>query len=507
MEELKELIQIVSRVKVQKIEIIGQDASNNSQKSQKLYDGIINGDFENDEAAAIAIYGHTYKKDTYQKLKQHLEKKLLNTLFFMDITDASLGDMQLKIYQGERILASVRILRKKGAFEIAVKLAKGALKNAVKYGLSELVIGFARILEEYHITFTRNEEKSQYYSELKEKYYKLMGYELYVESKHYELMASLAANNMPSPEALKEFDAVSKKIAPLFEVNRSFKFLNLGCNLTLSNLQLQGNYEALLLKSDYFLTFLDTYVKHPVHSTISIITSHGLEACIHLQKYQKGEALFKIREKVIPRKTLNWLGGVELFILLYLHTKNWTKAYQFYFSVESDAMSLKGKAFKLPQERLSLYKCYLLFLRNYGTIKLPAKKRELIKLGKIINQIPSYAKNKRGINIPILIVQFLIILTQRDRVALQKRMDALTQYAWRYLKNDFTLRSNCFIKMLGCVIKADFHRNATIRTSKKYYKKLLDNPACNYLNAHFIEVIPYEDQWELVLSLLDNKAR
>lgn len=374
MERLKELITIVSKVKVQKIEIIGQNATNNSPKSQRLYEGIISGDFDNDEAAAIAIYGHAYKKDTYEKLKQHLEKKLLNTLFFMDVTDEVLTDLQLSMYQGERILASVRILRRKGAYQVAVKLAKSGLKNALKYGFTELIIGFARILEEYYITFARNQEKSQYYSELKEKYYKILGYELYVERKHHELIANLAANNTPSPAILKEFDAVSRKIAPLFEEHINFKFLNLGFDVTLSNLQLQGNYEALLLTSDDLLRFLGNHVKHPVFSTISIITSHGLEACIHLKNKQKGEALLKIREKNIPRKTLNWLGGVELFILLCLHTKNWMKAYQYFFAVEQDAMSLKGKAFGLPQERLSLYKCYLLFLMNYGKIKLPTKK-------------------------------------------------------------------------------------------------------------------------------------
>ena len=494
MEALKELIHIVSKVKVQKIEIIGQDATNNSPKSQKLYEGILNGDFDNDEVAAIAIYGTAYKKDTYQKLKQHLEKKLLNTLFFIDASGETLTDIQLSIYQGERILASVRLLRRRGAFQVAAKLAKNALKKSLKYGFTELIIGFARILEEYHISFTRDQQKSQYYFELIDKHYKIMGHELYLEHKHYHLIASLTANNVPSPALLKEFEEVCNKITPLFEEHISFKFLNLGFNMILSNLQLQNNYEKLLRQSDYFMTFLDENVNHPAYSTIAIITNHALEACIHLKNIKKGETILKIQKKNIPRKTLSWLGGIELFVLVCLHTKNWIRAYQFFSAAESDAMNLKGKAFELPQERLSLYKCYLLFLINYGEIKLPAKKRELIKLGKIINQIPSYVKNKRGINIPILIVQFLMLLKKRDRVALQKRMDALNQYAWRYLKNDFTLRSNCFIKMLGCVLKADFHKNGTIRIARKYYEKLLDNPARNYLNAHFVEVIPYEDQ-------------
>ncbi len=507
MEELKELIKIVSKVKVQKIEIIGQNANNNSPKSQKLYDGIINGDFENDEAAAVAIYGNDYKKDTYQKLKQHLEKKLLNTLFFIDVTGEALTDIQVSIYQGERMLTSVRLLRRRGAFQMAAKLAKKALKKSLEYGFTELVIGFARILEEYHISFTRNQQKSQYYFDLKDKYYKILGHELYIEQKHYHLIASLTANNIPSPALLKEFEAVSKRIMPLFEEHISFKLLNLGFNVILSNLQLQNNYEKVLQQSDHFLAFLDKRVKKPAYSTVSIITNHALEACIHLKKIKKGEAILKIQKKSIPPKSLSWLGGVELFILICLHTKNWKRAYQFFSAKESDAMSLKGKAFELPQERLMIYKCYLLFLVKYGQIKLPAKKMELIKLGKIINQIPHYAKNKRGVNIPILIVQFLMLLKKGDRVALQKRMDALNQYAWRYLKNDFTIRSNCFIKMLGCVLKANFHRNATSRTAKNYYKKLLAHPARNYLNAHFIEIIPYEDQWELVLSLLENKAR
>lgn len=507
MKELKELIEIVSKVKVQKIEIIGQDASNNSKKSQLLYEGIASDQFDTDEMAALAIYGPSFKKDTYQKLKKHLEQKLLNTLFFIDVTDSELTDIQLTIYRGERLLAATRLLRRKGAFQIVNKLAKRGLKDALKYGFTELIIGFARILEEYHVYFTRNRGKSLHYQQLKEKYYEILGHELYLETKHQKLIANLDASNNPNPALLKEFDEVSRKLIPLFEEHISFKILNLGLNLILANFQLQGKYEQLLIQSDYFLIFLKKHIQYPAFSIITIITNHTLEACIHLKNTQKGEEIMRLWKKNIPKKSLSWLGGVELYLLLFLHTKNWKEAHHFFFSVEKEAMSLKGKAYELPQERLNIYKCYLLFLMSCGQIKGDIKKRQSIAIGKILNEIPIYSKDKRGINIPILIVQFLMLLTKRDLDGLQNRLNALNQYAWRYLKNDNTLRSNCFIKMLGCMIKADLHKNATIRTAKKYYLKLLANPARNYLNSHFIEVIPYENQWDLILSLLDNKAR
>ena len=53
---LKEMIDIINRNKVAKIEVMG-NPGNYKGKMRRLYDGIVSGEFETDKAAAKALYG------------------------------------------------------------------------------------------------------------------------------------------------------------------------------------------------------------------------------------------------------------------------------------------------------------------------------------------------------------------------------------------------------------------------------------------------------------------
>ncbi len=57
----------------------------------------------------------------------------------------------------------------------------------------------------------------------------------------------------------------------------------------------------------------------------------------------------------------------------------------------------------------------------------------------------------------IKLLQILFLLTDHKYGQIIDRIDALNQYTYRYLRKDETFRSNCFIKMLVLMTKADFH--------------------------------------------------
>ncbi len=85
------------------------------------------------------------------------------------------------------------------------------------------------------------------------------------------------------------------------------------------------------------------------------------------------------------------------------------------------------------------------------------------------------------------------------------RVESLNLYCYRYLRKDDTYRSNCFIKMLLQLPKANFHREAVVRKTEKLYNKLIENPSNLSMQASEIEIMPYEMLWEYVLDSLDNK--
>jgi hypothetical protein len=123
---------------------------------------------------------------------------------------------------------------------------------------------------------------------------------------------------------------------------------------------------------------------------------------------------------------------------------------------------------------------------------------------RFLNEVPIFAKDRRGMNIPILIFHILyLVLTKRyDEVI--DRNEAIEKYTSRYLKKDDNYRSNCFIKMLLQIQDAGFHKTAVIRHADKYVKMLAKMPLDFANQSHDIEIIPYEDLWKMVLDSLEN---
>ncbi len=151
-----------------------------------------------------------------------------------------------------------------------------------------------------------------------------------------------------------------------------------------------------------------------------------------------------------------------------------------------------------------IYEAYVFFLVRIGKIKQPAALAAAAKfrVGKFLNEIPNYAKDKRGMNIPILILQILYAFADRNFEQSIDRIEAIEKYCSRYLKQGDTYRSSCFIKMLLQIPGASFHREAVIRKAEKFFELLHAKPVEVAYQTHEVEIIPYEDLWGLALELL-----
>jgi hypothetical protein len=126
-------------------------------------------------------------------------------------------------------------------------------------------------------------------------------------------------------------------------------------------------------------------------------------------------------------------------------------------------------------------------------------------MGKFINEISLFSKDKGGMNISILIIQILYAIAEKDYTKSSDRIDGIAKYCSRYLKDDSTFRSNTFIKMLLQIPQANFHREASTRKTEKLFKQLQTVPLASANQAHEIEIIPYEVLWEMALESLQLK--
>jgi len=93
MEDLKEIVQFLTKNKTSKIEIVGQDPNSDSLFNQ-FYNGLCNEEFEDDASAAKALYNSTPQDNRYIKLKYEFRKRVLNTIVFIDTNQSQFNETE-----------------------------------------------------------------------------------------------------------------------------------------------------------------------------------------------------------------------------------------------------------------------------------------------------------------------------------------------------------------------------------------------------------------------------
>ncbi len=232
-----------------------------------------------------------------------------------------------------------------------------------------------------------------------------------------------------------------------------------------------------------------------------VVLMRQLSLYTSLKEFEKGKEAAEKCLALIDKQEYNWFSVQETYINLCLHTQNYQQAYDILCVVTSSKnyTSLPN----LHKEAISLLEAYINFLIKIGKIDTSLSKYTLrrFRVSKFLNEVPFFSLDKRGQNIPILIIQLLFMLHQKKYDMVWDRVEALNAYCYRYLRKDHTFRSNCFIKMLLLLPKAGFHKERVIRRAKPLYHRLESVP----VKIIAMEIIPYETLWEHIIELLENK--
>jgi len=224
--------------------------------------------------------------------------------------------------------------------------------------------------------------------------------------------------------------------------------------------------------------------------------------CIQTKDFKEGEGLLQKTYTYVSKEMPLWFRLKENELILYFHKQEYDKCITIFTEVTRNI----GYKNLIPsdQERWYLYEAYTRLLLEAGVATYPNRKKHF-SIQRFLNDLPTFSKDKRAMNIPLLIAQMAFLIVRGEYSKAIDRIEALEKYSSRYLKNDDTFRSSCFIKMLVVIPKQGFNKLAVERHSKKYYDRM-KNSEIELIDQPFeIEIIPYENLWDLLLSHLSQK--
>ncbi|MBL0015710.1 MAG: hypothetical protein IPP17_04550 [Bacteroidetes bacterium] len=250
----------------------------------------------------------------------------------------------------------------------------------------------------------------------------------------------------------------------------------------------------------------EQYLLSRRHLTVKIrfgeTAIYRMTAYMQLGDFEEGQKTYIGGLQFFGDGSLNWMIFLEHFFLLCMHTAHYAKAAEvFRQATEHPRFSSLDDVRK---EKWRIFEAFLRYILN-GRIDAEAGgvAESQFKLMKFLNEVPTYSKDKRGLNIAIIILQILFLLDRRDFDGIIARAEALKVYCSRYLKLDENYRSNCFLKMMLLMEKKGFEYEATSKIADQYFQSLKSS-RFNYEagNLASLEIIPYEQLWSTILQKL-----
>ncbi|MBT9391855.1 hypothetical protein KLP40_01660 [Hymenobacter sp. NST-14] len=219
----------------------------------------------------------------------------------------------------------------------------------------------------------------------------------------------------------------------------------------------------------------------------------------HLQCRQAktGLALAEEYFKDFHYSSGNWFYFLETYLLLALHARQYGQGVELLQQARKNPYYRKQRA--AAQQRWELYEAYVQFVRPEPS---PLKMRHFAQF---VQTVPDYSRDKQGYNVAILILQFLYFLQRRDIEGLLARLEGLRKYEQRHLRDPATLRSQLFFRLLLMTVKENFASDACEKKGQPLLERLRAAPLPGQAYGE-IEIIPYEDLWDLTLGILRQLA-
>ena len=443
-------------------------------------------------------------KASFLKFKDRYSKKLLDYIL---LTQARGKQGRIKsnedYFELLKLFTAARILHLKNQKKNAVVLYEYIHNKSEKYEYLDLLIFTTKYLKQHYAFIEPNRNLFVLYTEKMNKYENDLIRLNYINHHFDEISHNNILLNSSKVLDFKESTLrTSNLLLKSITSEDTFEFKSKAFEIAAYALNLNEKYEQSIEVSKKSVELSTRHFKS-IHTRTVIAYKDILSAYLRLNDFNNSQKyLTKILE-VSKSINHNYFRYKSLEFSLYTSTFDYNSLY----TLTKEILSQKSiKDYKIHIEEWTIREAFVNILVEAGKIDptlIESSKRKF-KLNRFLNQVEFYTKDKRGTNISVLVIQLIHFLIRKDYDKIIDRLDALNQYTFRYLKNDETLRSNCFIKMLLKLPEAQYHPLRTKRYVTKYEKKLAENPFEISMKEIAIEIIPYEHLWNIIMEILNK---
>lgn len=452
-----------------------------------------------DHEAMIEIYG---KRNiaAYSRLKS----RLIDLLSKVTILQNNLGEAAdtriFEVLTSYRQTLLARILINKKSTELGIEIAEKALSKAMKYHATENVLILSRSLVVYFSQSGFNKYKLDKYTRIQEQYLRIYASEVRAEN-YVRILQAMQQKSLAnaSQQDLQRAKFFMDDLSAIKDI-RSYHFNYNRFKVSAIYYEFIKDYNSLL----ELLNNVEIEFSNPDFKAGFAFNTIALRKCWAL--IQGG------RNKEAAKTGLNQLKKMQVGSNGWYFMCHYIIKAQIYDGDYVSASKLITEMVNHPKfDRLGEnYK--ELFYTTLGYIHLIVDsglgdgidKSQLpdFKIYKFLNTTQVFNKDKRGIQVTIILLHIAYLLFRKDYNSIIDQIDSLNQYAYRYLRKDDTFRSNVLIKMVIQMARADFNIIRTERYTEGLFKQLSTVELAGSGENIESEIIPYEILWAIMLRAL-----
>mgnify|MGYP000940749889 CR=1 FL=1 len=496
---LVDLVKTVTKNKVKNIEVLG-NPSEESNLTESLYEAISKGKIKTDDEAAKFLYGkkENAKSSSYLRTKNRLIRQLINVSLFVDINQPMFNERAKAYYNCYRDFAAAHILTMRDASLAAIDVFEQTLEQTIKYEFVDLTADIAKELRKLYSHTSSDPDKHERISVIHRQYEEKRRLEM-LALEHYEsLINYYIVRRSPNQEVNKYATAYFTELFPLAAKADTSRYYLYTYYIGIIRHFSENDCVGALKMCEEALSILKAR-KNTNRAALSAIGLQKIACLIQLKRFDADcDETVQYCTSLVAEGHLSWFRAHELHLHYCLFARRYEDALDIFAKITKHEKfsALSG----LISDNWHLYGGYLHLLVALG--KLDAKKAtEIIgdfKYSKLSNEIEVVAKDKQGMNIPLLLLPVIYALVKGNFDDTDISPDGLEKYRKRYLDTDMNRRSSAFLDLLLAFAKKDYNSASAERKIKKELAVLASEQPNVVEQTFAVEIIPYEDLWEMM---------
>jgi hypothetical protein len=477
-------------------EILSEDLS--KEVNQILF-LLLSTDLNDDEIYNNAFDSSILSPATYTRKKNQLLNILSNVL----VGNAQIYDknkLRKDRYQVHMGFHCMSVLKDLNYVSSAIWYARNNIKQAQRLDMTVIVLDTSRYLYRHYSRIELNPKSAKKYSQIMKEYQSLLEAEMAIEALYNEVV-----NKQTDINALRR--SLNTVIIPPYRSKygslSQFYIRHHGLLRTYRS-EIQGKPEEILKEAHFYYSELEK--KRFDHKVLKgMFLMRKIEAHLQLKQYVEAQQTIDLLFTKIDSSVPNWFDAMDFLIRLTLATQNYDAAYKHVTRL------LNNKSYSaLPNTKKDLYQIYAVYI-NF-----------LVRTGHVQNASPwgkrrttsyfrattVFDRDTRGVRVAIIIAELVYNILDLEYDSIESKINSLKVYCSRYLKkNNENYRSNCFIRMLLEIPKANFNPIASRRKAAAYHHRLLNHPLEISRQPREVEIIPFEQLWHIIIHYLRSPKR